>query len=1001
MKKALKWFLIIFGGLLVLIVAAAIIVPIAFEDDIKAALQKEIDKSVNADVVFDDFDLSLFTNFPNITAGLDQLGVMNRAPFDGQVLFATEKLEVEVNLKDILFGDQLRVKGISLIDPVINIKVLADGRANYDIAVPSTDTVTTEEPSDFSFGIDHWQVVNADVTYDDKTLPYILSIKGLNHSGSGDFTQDVFDLKTKTTADSVTTAFDGVEYLTNKRVEIDATISISEEYTKYTFKENTAKVNDFAMSFDGWFKMNENDFGMDISFKSPDNSFKSLLSLVPGIYSKEFDKLKTSGDLAFNGTVKGTYSEKQMPAFNLNLLVKDAMFQYPDLPTAINNINVDLLVDNKDGVIENTIVDLKKLHLDFGSNPVDASAKITKMYPTNVDAKLAAKLNLAELNKMFPMEGLEMRGNYSVNLSAKGVYDSLKKIIPAIDANMALTNGFVKSTDFPIPMDNVRFTTTIKNTSGKMAETVINVNDFGMLMDGEQLTASLRLENLDNYTWDLKVNGGIDLEKMTKVFPLEGMTLAGKVKANIQTKGKYSDVQAEKYDRLPTSGTASLSDFKYITADLPQVTLSQASMVFDPKKIELQKLNGTIGKSDFSVTGSVLNYLGYVFGENETIKGNVNFQSNLFDLNEFMTEEETPVAEDTSSFGVIPVPANVDFVLHSNIKSVKMMDFNITNAFGDIIVKDGVANLSGLKFNMLGGSFVVDGTYNTKDIAHPKYDLALKIENVSMKDAANASSIVQTYAPIAGLVNGKFSTDFKLNGELNQDMMPNMATVNGGGLIKIAQAALQQSKLISGITSITKLKDTDEVTMKDVLMSASLQNGKLSVKPFDVKFGDYKTTVAGATSLDGTIDYTLKMDVPAGKLGSEFNSFVSRYSGNAADPNKNIPLTIGVGGKYDSPVPKLVMDEQKEQAKEAVVSAAKEEGTKALQKAVKGTEAEKALDKILGGSKKDSKDSTGTTAKDTVKTTSPAVPVTQEEVKQRVEDEAKKKIQNLLNRKKN
>src|SRR5690606_29172354 len=146
----------------------------------------------------------------------------------------------------------------------------------------------------------------------------------------------------------------------------------------------------------------------------------------------------------------------------------------------------------------------------------------------------------------------------------------------------------------------------------------------------------------------------------------------------------------------------------------------------------------------------------------------------------------------------------------------------------------------------------------------------------------------------------------------NQDMMPNMATVNGGGLIKIAQAALQQSKLISGITSITKLKDTDEVTMKDVLMSASLQNGKLSVKPFDVKFGDYKTTVAGATSLDGTIDYTLKMDVPAGKLGSEFNSFVSRYTGNAADPNKNIPLTIGIGGKYDSPVPKLVMDEQKE-----------------------------------------------------------------------------------------
>lgn len=998
MKKAAKWFLIVFGVLFGLFLLAAILIPVFFKDDIRAAIEKEASKSVNADIVFEDFDLSFFTHFPNVTASLENLGVINRAPFEGQVLFATEKFEVEINLADLL-GDEIRVKGISLIRPVVNIKVLKDGKANWDIAIPSADTTTTtEEPGEFQFGIDHWELVDADVTYDDKSLPYLLTIKGLNHSGSGDFSQDVFDLKTKTTADTVTTSFDGVEYLTNKKIDIDATVSISEEYSKYTFKENTLKVNDFAVHVDGWFKMNENDFGMDLTFNTPETSFKSLLSLVPSVYSKDFGSIKTEGDLAFNGMVKGTYSEKQMPAFNLNLLVKDAMFQYPDLPTAIKNINMDLLVDNKDGVVENTIVDLKNLHLDFGSNPIDAKAKITRMYPTNVDASLAAKLNLAELNKMFPMEGLEMKGSYAVNLKAKGVYDSLKKLIPAIDAKMTLADGYVKSKDVPLPLDDMHFTMLIKNTSGKMAETFIDVNDFSMLLDGEKLNADLHLENLDNYTWDLKLKGGIDLEKMTKIFPLEGMTLAGKVKADIVTKGKYSDVQAEKYDRLPTSGSASLADFKYITKDLPPVTLSAATMVFDPKKIDLQKLNGTIGKSDFAVTGSVLNYLGYVFGENETIKGNVNFSSNLFDLNEFMTEDETaPVAEDTASFGVIPVPQNVDFVLHSNIKTAKMMDYNITNASGDIIVKDGLANLSGLKFNMLGGSFVVNGVYNTRDIAHPKYDLKLKIENVSIKDAASASSIVSTYAPIAGFVNGKFSTDFALDGELNQSMMPNMATVNGGGLLKIAQASLKDSKLISGITSITKLSDTDEVTMKDVLMSATLENGKLSVKPFDVKFGNYKTTVAGNTSLDGTIDYTLKMDVPAGKLGAQFNSLLTKYTGSQTDPNKPIPLTIGLGGNFTDPKPKLVMDEQKEQAKEAATQAAKEEATKQIQKAVKGTEAEKALNTILGGKKDTTK--TGTT--DTTKATQPVTVPTATEVKEKVNEEAKKKVLNLLKKKGN
>ena len=109
MKKPVKWILLIIAGLFVVILAAAFILPIVFKDDIKAAIDKEIAKSVNADVVFDadNFNVSFFTHFPNITAELKDLGVLNRAPFDGQILFATEEFEVEVNLKDILFGDQL------------------------------------------------------------------------------------------------------------------------------------------------------------------------------------------------------------------------------------------------------------------------------------------------------------------------------------------------------------------------------------------------------------------------------------------------------------------------------------------------------------------------------------------------------------------------------------------------------------------------------------------------------------------------------------------------------------------------------------------------------------------------------------------------------------------------------------------------------------------------------------------------------------------------------
>jgi hypothetical protein len=87
------------------------------------------------------------------------------------------------------------------------------------------------------------------------------------------------------------------------------------------------------------------------------------------------------------------------------------------------------------------------------------------------------------------------------------------------------------------------------------------------------------------------------------------------------------------------------------------------------------------------------------------------------------------------------------------------------------------------------------------------------------------------------------------------------------------------------------------------------------------------------------------------------------------------------------------MDDQKEQVKEAVVATAKEEGAKALEKAVKGTDAEKLVKDILGGS---SKDTAKTTSTDTT-STKPATST--EDVQKQLEAEAKKKIQNFLKKK--
>ena len=171
----MKKLFIIFFSLIVLILVAAVAIPIIFKDDIKAAIDEELAKAVNADIVFDvdDFSVSLFSNFPNLTVEVRNFGVVNRAPFEGKQLLGVESLEVEVNLKSILIDNDMRLKGIVLNNPQIYIGVLKDGSANYDIAIASDDSVVVEEIEEYLFILKGYWIENLFISKPKDTLVFI------------------------------------------------------------------------------------------------------------------------------------------------------------------------------------------------------------------------------------------------------------------------------------------------------------------------------------------------------------------------------------------------------------------------------------------------------------------------------------------------------------------------------------------------------------------------------------------------------------------------------------------------------------------------------------------------------------------------------------------------------------------------------------------------------------------------------------------------------------
>ncbi len=996
----MKKLILIFLAILVLLIGAAIVLPIIYKDEIKTKLEQEIAKKVNAKVYFDTdgFSVSLFRHFPNITASLEKFGIVGKDEFRGDTLMSVEKFEATLDIMSVITGDKIKVKAIDLESPRILAKVLKNGKANWDIYLADTTTTQTDTSSSaVSIGIDQWSIKNGYIIYDDRTLPMYAKIMNLNHTGSGDFEKDIFDMVTKTTIDSLTVEYDGVAYLSKKTLDADLTMSMNLPESKYTFKENRVKLNDFTLGFDGFFAMPDTNYVMDMTFKSKDNTFKSLLSLVPGVYTESFKGLEASGDIVFDGYVKGIYNGQQMPGFGLNTQVTNGNMKYPSLPTAINNINVDMKVDNPTGVLEKMVVDIKKFHMDMGKNPIDGRVKLQGLSKYNIDANIKAKLNLAELMQMFPIEGTTLKGLYAIDVTAKGVYDTLTKQMPAVNAVMSLANGYVKTSQFPAPLEQMNVQATVNNSTGQMKDTKINVSDFRMVLEGEPLMAKAYIENLDDYTWDIQVKGGADLTKMTKIYPIEGMTLTGRVYADIDTKGKMSDVDAKRYDQLPTSGMAKLTNFTYATKDMPLVKITEAEMEFSPQQINLAKFEGFLGKSDVSLTGAISNYIAYMLHDNATIQGTMSFSSNIFDVNEWMVDDpNAPKTEDTP-LTVVEIPKNIDFKLLSSIKEVIYDNMNLKNMVGTVLVKDGKVQMENLSFNTLGGNFIVNGGYDSRDVKKPAFNMSLKISNLSVPSAYKTFNTVQSLMPIAKFIEGNVNTDFQISGLLKQDMMPDMTSLTGGGIMKLIQATLKESPVTQGLSTVTKFSNFTPAELKDVILSAKIENGRITYKPFDVKVQNYTANVSGSSGVDGSLDYKLKMDIPTGQVGTQAASLLSNAIGKPINNVEKVQLDLGVGGTFDKPLIKILgsntAGQVKSQVKDVVTQKANEELDKAKAKAQ--AEADRLRAEAETKAKAEA-DRLRTEAEAKIKAEQDRIKAEADKKKKELEEEAKKKLKSAL-----
>lgn len=912
----LKRILLILGIFLGLLIVAAIATPLLFGDKLKALARDQMNKQLTAPSGFADVSISFFRHFPRVSVGLDQLYITGPEKYAKDTLLSAKRIDVAVNLFSLFGTGPIKVSKVVLDEPRVHAIIGKDGSVNWDIMKPSDDTEPTDtSSSEFNLDLQQYEIKNGYIRYNDQQGNMSMDIARLNHSGSGNFSAEQFLLETQTTAEAVNFTYEGIPYLANTKTRLDANFDINTTDSKYSFSALKAVLNEMELNADGFFQLvNDSTYGMDIRFATPSNDFRNILSLVPAVYTNDFKSLKTSGTAAFQGFVKGQYSTYQMPAYNVEATIKDGFFQYPELPQPVQNINLNLKASNVDGQPDNLVLEIPTANLQFGKDPFNF--RLLYKQPETIqyiDAAVKGKLDLGTVGQFIKLaEGTKIGGQVNADVEAQGNLNVVLQQKPGpfqAKGHIELANIYYASKEFPQPIQNTSATINISNKDGVPDNTVVQIPAGHAEFGSDKIDFTLLLtQPASDPAFDAGIKGGFDLGRIHQFYTFEkGTSLGGQLNADVRVKGKKSQIDKEQYDAIQSSGTVNLQQVVFRTADYPDgLVLKSANMQFTPKDIAINGANGSFQQTNFQANGKITNAIGYAL-KDEPLAGSVTMQADKVDLNKWMGTSTEAVPEEGSS-QPFAVPDNIKFNIDANVDQVMYDKVAYNNVKGKLAIANETVTLQNLSMQALDGTIGLNGSYSTRDNKlKPALNFAYQLQNLDVAKTFQAFNTVKYLMPIGQFISGKLNSSLTLNGRLGEEMMPDLSSLSGNGMVLLIDGFLAKFKPVEMLASKLKIAELEKISVKDIKQYFEFVNGKVLVKPFTVKMNDIEMEIGGMHGFDQSMEYLINMKIPRAKLGTDANQLINGLAneltkkGLAFNPGEIVNLKVNMGGSLTNP----------------------------------------------------------------------------------------------------
>ena len=906
------------GALLTLLmVAIALIINfIVTPEKLTPIVLDAANKSLNAQLKMESVELTFFSTFPQFGLKVKDGSLVSKALNDTSwcktdSLLSFKECVITVNPIAYLKDNRISIYNLSLENASVYAYRDTSGRANWDIAQASADTLqqdTTSTHFDSEIEIKNVELKQANLVFDDRNTGIYSRIDDANLKLKLSLTKEGANLGLKFDNKNILFWQQG-ELLVNKMAtSLRTTISVDRKTAVWKLDDTSLNVNGIQLDVNGAFKRDTvaKTIDMDIQYGLHAPSMETVLGMIPKAYVKD-NKVSAQGEVTVNGTLKGAYGNKKLPALSLKIHIKEASAQYKGLPYGIDAFTADFEAYVDLMRKQPSFLNLKILHFKGAHTEILADGKVEDLLGDPlIQFHTESVVDLDALAKTFPLqESVTIRGKLDANLRIKCRLSSLKKqdigrikLAGKLDLkgfelkDTAKDFNFLGNATFRFrdnetlqaQMDICQLVLKSRMLNSEIDRLVANVSSTNPLDTTRIVSLQFDLEaskvraamgdSVSLYCGNSKTKGSLAPGKLNAAQPMIDFSLrtdslylsAYGSKLGLNLAG--IKLQAEKVSDslwIPR-GFVGFDRLRVRTPEfgLP-IRMSKTVVTVEERKITLKNAALRIGRSNLTATGDVMGlYRAMTKGEKMT--AHLAISSELIDCNQLINalssptdSIETPTDTVPSSMKLFVIPANIDFELQTDLKKVVFDKMVFEDVHGAVDIKNQAVHLKGLEMRALDADMKAVIVYKASTPRGGYAGFDFKIQNINVAKLVDFIPALDTIVPMLRSFKGRVQFDVAADARLDSAMNLRIPTLRSAIHVKGDSLVLMDGETFAEISKMMMFKNKKENVFDSISVNITVNNGNVVIYPFLVEIDRYKAAIGGQQTLDMSLDYHISI----------------------------------------------------------------------------------------------------------------------------------------------